>query len=155
MICDWIIYVYTFWQKYTCTNKPTHKYCGKQDDYFYIRLKKMDGRSTNNVRVKLKIEAVMTYNCKYGINQYIHWSAINCHTWTKSGPLLLFLTFRYFFRDISIWYTYCLSFNSSIDCYPSYLPINSVILWLPIIYGYLCKLLLYRYSYTQIIPIKL
>ncbi|XP_076084288.1 uncharacterized protein LOC143055015 isoform X2 [Mytilus galloprovincialis] len=49
-------------KKYTCNDKPTTKYCGEQDEYMYIYLEHKNSRNLQNVQVKLKVEAVMTYN---------------------------------------------------------------------------------------------
>ncbi|XP_052098913.1 uncharacterized protein LOC127733632 [Mytilus californianus] len=49
-------------KKYTCYDKPTTKYCGEQDAYMYIYLTPKSPSNLGNVQVKLKIEAVMTYN---------------------------------------------------------------------------------------------
>ncbi|CAG2250079.1 unnamed protein product [Mytilus edulis] len=47
---------------YTCNDKPTTKYCGEQDEYMYIYLTSKRTNNFQNVQVKLKIEAVMTYD---------------------------------------------------------------------------------------------
>lgn len=49
-------------QTYTCTNIPTTKYCGGDDDYFYITLKTNQHKNYQNAKFKLKIEAELTYN---------------------------------------------------------------------------------------------
>ncbi|XP_052106438.1 uncharacterized protein LOC127738974 [Mytilus californianus] len=54
-------------KKYTCYDKPTTKYCGEQDAYMYIYLTPKSPSNLQNVQVKLKIEAVMTYNLKLKI----------------------------------------------------------------------------------------
>ncbi|CAC5367512.1 unnamed protein product [Mytilus coruscus] len=47
---------------YTCSDKPETKYCGEQDEYMYIYLSPKRPNNLQNVRIKLKIEAVMTYD---------------------------------------------------------------------------------------------
>ncbi|VDI09023.1 Hypothetical predicted protein [Mytilus galloprovincialis] len=49
-------------KNYTCNDKPTTKYCGEQDEYMFIYLKHIKSRNKENVQVKLKVEAVLTYN---------------------------------------------------------------------------------------------